>query len=291
MNSQKDSLLSSIFIFLSCTSLCTEISADIKTTATDLGQRGVELPLYNKFFVLSCNTTSGRNRVDHWLLNGMEVARPGDTNLDFLKANNNNSLLIRSTKKSLHEGNYSCVFSNNEGQGHIMVRAKPEVALESELFVPGTTSINVIEGDNLNLLCKLKSNDSFSNENMDLTIRWFLQPEDESRDPEPINEGSVNNLVMDQSPSEEGFKTSILRITPIGYSHRAFYICEIDNGIAKGKIRVLIRIKDRLAALWPFLGIVGEVVVLCVVIFVHENRRSKEKVDDEDEDPLNSSAR
>ena len=32
---------------------------------------------------------------------------------------------------------------------------------------------------------------------------------------------------------------------------------------------------DKYAALWPFLGIVAEVVILCIIIFACEKRRAK----------------
>ena len=32
---------------------------------------------------------------------------------------------------------------------------------------------------------------------------------------------------------------------------------------------------DKLAALWPFLGICAEVAILCIIIFVYEKRRAK----------------
>ena len=32
---------------------------------------------------------------------------------------------------------------------------------------------------------------------------------------------------------------------------------------------------DKLAALWPFLGICGEVIIVCIIIFVYERRRTK----------------
>lgn len=39
---------------------------------------------------------------------------------------------------------------------------------------------------------------------------------------------------------------------------------------------------DKLAALWPFLGIVAEVIVLCVIIFIYEKKRSREMEDEAD---------
>jgi len=40
-------------------------------------------------------------------------------------------------------------------------------------------------------------------------------------------------------------------------------------------LQVIIRVNDRLAALWPFLGIVAEVVILITVIFIYEKRSTK----------------
>ena len=43
-----------------------------------------------------------------------------------------------------------------------------------------------------------------------------------------------------------------------------------------------LRVKDKYAALWPFIGIVAEVVVLCIIIFVCEHgRNSKNEFEDE----------
>ena len=42
------------------------------------------------------------------------------------------------------------------------------------------------------------------------------------------------------------------------------------------------RSTDKLAALWPFLGIVCEVLILCTIIFVYEKRRVKPDFDEPD---------
>ncbi|CAF3247251.1 unnamed protein product [Rotaria socialis] len=58
-------------------------------------------------------------------------------------------------------------------------------------------------------------------------------------------------------------------INSIEKSHRGFYRCTL-NGVS---FTVLLRVKDRLAPLWPFLGIVGTVSVLVIVILIFEKRQ------------------
>ncbi|XP_063626435.1 uncharacterized protein LOC134798035 [Cydia splendana] len=46
----------------------------------------------------------------------------------------------------------------------------------------------------------------------------------------------------------------------------------------------VLRVKDMYAALWPFLGICAEVLILCAIILVYEKRRTKPELDDSDTD-------
>lgn len=43
-------------------------------------------------------------------------------------------------------------------------------------------------------------------------------------------------------------------------------------------------IVDKLAALWPFLGICAEVAILCSIIFVYERRKSISQCDEPETD-------
>ncbi|UYV63597.1 NPTN [Cordylochernes scorpioides] len=84
---------------------------------------------------------------------------------------------------------------------------------------------------------------------------------------------------------------AVLTIKDLDFPDRAVYACEANNGGATNSTReaVLVRVKattwvvtDKLAALWPFLGICAEVAVLCTIIFVYERKKGKPDMDDTD---------
>lgn len=92
----------------------------------------------------------------------------------------------------------------------------------------------------------------------------------------------------------DGIPYSILKIKNAYLEDRKIYICqavlkdsEEDNENCEeskecDEVETILRVKDPLAAVWPFIGIVAEVILLCVIIFFCERRKSDEK-DDYDE--------
>ncbi|OQV22413.1 hypothetical protein BV898_03587 [Hypsibius exemplaris] len=98
---------------------------------------------------------------------------------------------------------------------------------------------------------------------------------------------SRNFALENESRKTEQYETTlVLNFDVTKDEDRGKYYCvvhEFDG--TREKINVFgveLKVKDKLAALWPFLGIVAEVVVLCAIIFIYEKRRNK-TVEDEDE--------
>lgn len=66
---------------------------------------------------------------------------------------------------------------------------------------------------------------------------------------------------------------------------KGYYRCKTRN--ENGDVRDaegLLHVKDKLAALWPFLGICAEVFILCAIILIYESRRNKTEQEDSDTD-------
>lgn len=68
---------------------------------------------------------------------------------------------------------------------------------------------------------------------------------------------------------------STLRIEKVQYEDSGYYTCTARNDLGARNATIQVNVKDKLAALWPFLGICAEVAILCIIIFFYERRRAK----------------
>ena len=131
-------------------------------------------------------------------------------------------------------------------------------------------SKNLIEDENMQLQCSVLGYPKS-------IVTWYkdgkvLNASDSRITKEPLN----------------GYLNGKLKINSVEFSDAGIYTCSayslhLNKTSSKD---ISIHVKDKLAALWPFLGIVGEVFVLCTIIFIYEKRRNKQaqQADDDAQD-------
>ncbi|XP_005060135.2 PREDICTED: basigin, partial [Ficedula albicollis] len=173
-------------------------------------------------------------------------------------------------KKEEHSGVYECVFeANPQIKGQVNISVAPQVTAYKK-------SEHGNEGDMGVLTCK---NPSFP-----AVISWSWHKSGHG-----LLENSSGRYIIKSS----GNKTE-LRILKLDIEQdTGDYFCNGTNSYGSGDATVNLRVRSRLAALWPFLGIVAEVLVLVTIIFIYEKRRKPDEVPDDDDGgsaPLKSNA-
>jgi len=173
------------------------------------------------------------------------------------------SFIIEVTSPDDH-GNYTCSI--------------PELNLSADIRVVSNAylkklheSMNVVEGEQLKIHCIAFGTDP--------EITWTVG-----------NNTSLNRSHITLKDDENNIKDAILIIEHAELTDRTWYNCTARNEATEfyknkqSKEGVYVRVKGKLAALWPFLGICAEVFILCAIILVYEKRRNKEGLDESDTD-------
>ncbi|XKL64587.1 hypothetical protein PGB90_004673 [Kerria lacca] len=134
--------------------------------------------------------------------------------------------------------------------------------------------VTAIEENSINLTCIVFSNVS-------TTVIWIVNSLIESNKTYTESEGriilsSINNTM-----------NNVLSIKSANISiDRGTYTCiaKSDMGYSPSNMTFYVRIKSKYAALWPFLGICAEVIILCTIILIYEKKRDKTELEESDTD-------
>uniref|UniRef100_A0A1L8DA04 Putative basigin n=1 Tax=Nyssomyia neivai TaxID=330878 RepID=A0A1L8DA04_9DIPT len=215
--------------------------------------------------VLFCNVTEAGNHEIQWSRNGTSVENLADLKGRHTVLKSEHKLVIDRAQES-DAGLYTCSLPRVGQSKDINVVANVAVKLPSNMAV--------VEGERLAIQCIVVGTDPI--------INWTIL--------DNFTASEANSELYSYLPDEKNVKDAILVIESARLTDRGNYSCEANNiatqhRITKPAVAVtFVRVKGKLAALWPFLGICAEVFVLCAIILVYEKRRNKADPDESDTD-------
>lgn len=112
------------------------------------------------------------------------------------------------------------------------------------------------------------------------TIYWL-------KDQKNITDLMVNDSRISLGPNKKEMLNGTLTIADSQFGDRGNYSCIVTSLMQSYEKWTFLRVKDVYAALWPFIGIVIEVVILGIIIIIFEKRRAKAEFDESDTDQGN----
>ncbi|KAF5396803.1 hypothetical protein PHET_10192 [Paragonimus heterotremus] len=136
----------------------------------------------------------------------------------------------------------------------------------------------VLEGDRLSLFCEVTGYPKPSQ------VHWFfahIQP-DMMEDKSALAEARdrLEELVLNANVSKfitNSVMNDQLLFIELPSEYNGLYKCKVDGDDGGDETLILVNVKDRWAALWPFVGIVIEVTVLVTAILLYERHQMRSK--------------
>ncbi|XP_034473233.1 neuroplastin [Drosophila innubila] len=160
------------------------------------------------------------------------------------------------------DGVYSCEFNG----------VSKNITAIARVFVRVPSNNGVVEGEKMIIQCTVIGSNprlSWTYGNIDLgnSTRYILKPD------------------------EKGIENAVLMLENVTKEDKGDYKCtarnEANDYLNEEEVSdfTTVRVKGKFAALWPFLGICAEVLILCVIILIYEKRRNKSELEESDTDP------
>lgn len=179
----------------------------------------------------------------------------------------------------------------------IKVRAQPYIEDFGGIQMSHTGKSTILtDGDRLELTCKVDKifgplnitwyrSQSADNDSVMVELESSLSkqnqldlstaPTNNIIGPNTFQVPNDNQIIIEEIDSH----TKRLIIGSVKQEHRGYYTCLANNGVTeRTKKFVYLRVKDKLAALWPALGIIAEIFILLTIIQIWETQRAYKEV-------------
>jgi len=216
--------------------------------------------------ILSCNITAAGKYTLSWLRNNTDVSLDPQLKGRYEIIDVENKFIISHPMEE-DAGIFTCSIPELRESKDFNVAAKV-------YFKQMSHSQAVVEGEKLKLHCIAYGTDP--------EIKWVIGNE--------TYETSRGRIRLDED--DRKIKNSVLYIDNVVLEDRQTYNCTATNlaikfgnaNYSEAQEWIYVRVKGKLAALWPFLGICAEVFVLCAIILIYEKRRNKAELEESDTD-------
>lgn len=260
-------------IFIGIVSYVTGLEVTVDPMVNDKTLNAMIFDVNIKSTDLFCNITVDNTAEKYdvvWKFNELNVDDIGSLKerISYPEDRGGHRNVLRITKPTETEvGNYTCVVMADSKE-----IARAEIKAISTLKIKVASNINVVEAEKLRIHCLVVGRPIES-------ITWTINLG-----------GNVTTLSESQDrykllPEEDrGIENAILLIDEAEMGDRGEYTCTVNGLSGTVNATSMVRIKDKYAALWPFLGICAEVFVLCAIILIYEKKRNKAELEESDTD-------
>lgn len=218
-----------------------------------------------KALTLGCNITKEGDYELSWSKDGENVSEIESLKNRFKIIKDERKFIISRALES-DAGSYTCSVRALNASRTFNVVANVFVKFESTEI--GKT--NMVEGEKLSLHC----------------IAYGSNPKITWRIGNTTFSTSTDRVLLEEVKGVENARLTIESITLNDYND---YTCEARNNATDitgkpAQVTMTVRIRGKYAALYVFVGIIVEVVVLCAIILICERRRNKTEVEESDTD-------